>query len=258
MEPLVTFYRMLPGIAPRRASKSAAGTLPTRAYQYCEPSRLASSLGYYVFLPMSFQFEWDGGTGGVWSLDDGASWYPLSEAAFPDSFAMFDAVAPDECKGYCPPFLTITEDHALLQVWTGWFARTAKGHSLLVRAPANLSKQQGYDILEGVVETDRWFGPLFANLRLVRSGSPILFDRLRPFMQVQPLHRASYSDDMLDNIIVKNGEDVTVDLWGAYYESLIHPVMVSKERGHYAKSTRRRRAAESRSSDSACPVKGTS
>jgi len=62
-DPLVTFYRMLPG-APRpgRARFDAGGTLPTSAFQYCEPSRLASAFGYYVFLPMPFQVEWDGGT----------------------------------------------------------------------------------------------------------------------------------------------------------------------------------------------------
>lgn len=247
--PLISFYRMLPGLQPRRASTSAAGTLPMRAYQYCEASRLASAFGYYVFLPMSFQIEWDGGTEGLWSFDEGATWYPLVEAAFPSSMTAFDATVPDTCKGYCPPFLTLTHDPTLLQIWTGWFVSTATNYSLLVRPPANLTRATGYDAMEGIVETDRWFGPLFANLRLTRSGVPIHFDRMRPFLQVQPIHRTVYSDAHLNSVTVADKDAVSPELWQAYEESLINPVMHHPERGHYAKTVRRRVAAEAR-----CPV----
>jgi hypothetical protein len=247
---LITFYRILPGLAPRRASKSAAGTLPARAFQYCEPSRLDSAFGYYVFLPTSFRIEWDGGTEALWSLDDGETWFPLREAAFPDSIAAFDAIAPDECKGYCPPFLTLTQDHALLQVWTGLFVRTAPEYSLLIRQPANLTRAAGYETLEGIVETDRWFGPLFVNLRLIRNNAPIQFDGQWPFIQVQPVHRASYDDAHLDNISVAEGVAVPPALWAAYEESLIDPIVRHPDKGHYAKVVRKRRAAEG-----GCPVR---
>ena len=61
------------------------------------------------------------------SFDDGATWYPLSEAAYPDSMKAWDRVAPDFCKGWCPPFITFSETPAMVQVWTGWMARTAPG-----------------------------------------------------------------------------------------------------------------------------------
>ena len=40
---LVTFHRLIPNARlPQRADRSAAGTLPTRAYRYCEPATTAS------------------------------------------------------------------------------------------------------------------------------------------------------------------------------------------------------------------------
>lgn len=245
-DPLVTFYRFLPGLKPRRGGHDAAGTLPHRAVQYCEPARTASAYGYYVFLPFSFQVEWDGGTEGLWSFDGGKEWYPLTETAYPGSFAAWDAISPEKCRGYCPSFLTFSEVPGLLQVWTGWFARTAPGYSLLIKSPANLPRSTGYDVLEGIIETDEWFGPVFANLRLTRSERPIAFDGMRPFLQAQPISRAEYSDAHLNRVSVQDAADMPGDLWDRYEESLIKPLMHDRERAHYAKDARRRRAAEER------------
>jgi hypothetical protein len=245
-DPLVTFYRFLPGLQPRRGGHDAAGTLPHRAVQYCEPSRTASAFGYYVFLPFSFQIEWDGGTEGIWSFDGGNEWFPLTETAYPGSFAAWDAIAPEICKGYCPSFLTFSEVPGLLQVWTGWFARTAPGYSLLIKSPANLPSSTGYEVLEGIIETDTWFGPVFTNLRLTRSERPIAFDGMRPFLQAQPIHRDQYSDAHLNRVSVQDAADMPADLWDAYNKSLITPLMLDRERSHYAKEARRRRAGEER------------
>jgi hypothetical protein len=238
MSPLVTFFRVLPGLPPRRASKSGAGTIPTRAFQYCEPSRTACGFGYYCFLPFSFDLEWDGGTEALWSYDDRETWFPLTETAFPDSQQVWDAMAPENCRGYCPPFLSLSEVPGMLQIWTGWFARTAPGISLLVRSPANLTRSVGYETLEGIIEYDRWFGPVFTNLRLTRSGAPIHFDHMWPFLQLQPLPRECYADQLLDRIEVQ--ESIPDELWPHYFDSLVKPVIHQPERGHYAKGARRR------------------
>ncbi len=251
-DPLITFYRFLPGLKPRRGTPCAAGTLPARAFQYCEAARLGSALGYYVFLPMSFQAEWDGGSSGLWSFDEGATWYPLSTAAFPDSRAAFDAIAPEEVRGYCPPFITLGEVPGTLQVWTGLFARTAPGYSLLVRGPANVGRHPHYEVLEGVVEADWWFGPLFANLRLLTPNLPIRFDSMMPFLQVLPLNRAEYAEEKQNRFTLQEAAEMPPELWQAYERSMIDPLVRNPERGHYAKVVRRRRAEESRAT--ACPV----
>jgi hypothetical protein len=57
-----------------------------------------------------------------------------------------------------------------VQIWSGLIARTAPGWSLLIRPPANLPRLPGLDAYEGLVETDRWFGPLFTNHRTAASA----------------------------------------------------------------------------------------
>ena len=245
---VITFYRVLPGgLKPRRAMADAGGTLPVSAYRHCEPVRNASSFGYYVFLPMSFQLEWDGGQAGVWSYDDGANWHALREAAYPDSMTAWDAVVPDVARGWCPPFITFTETYGMVQIWTGWMVRTAPGWSTLVRGTANLPRAAGYDVFEGIIETDRWFGPLFMNIRLSRTEAPVLFDRQRPVLQVQPLHRAHYHNDLLNRIVVRDDpKEVPEELWQAYASTFVDHVIHNPKRGHYSVEVRRRRAEEDR------------
>ncbi len=249
--PLITFYRVLPGgLKPRPATVDAVGSLPVSGYRHCEPVRAASSFGYYVFLPMSFQLEWDGGQAGLWSYDDGATWYALRETAFPESMAAWDAVAPDLVKGWCPPFITFAETYGLVQIWTGWFVRTAPGWSTLIRGTANLPRAAGFDIMEGVIESDHWFGPLFMNIRLTRAEAPILFDHLRPALQVQPLHRTSYHDDLLNRIAVQDDPSlITEDLWSAYNDTVVDHVIHKPKRGHYSAEVRRRRSRDGQVAD---------
>ena len=188
--PLVKFYRFLPGArAPERADRSAAGSMPTRAFRYCEAMRTASALGWYVFPPMSFKLMWDGANDVIWSYEGETIGISLNAVQFPNFAAHFDSVAPPEVQGYSPPFLGSFKDPAGLMLWSGFVARTAPGWSLLVRPPANLTRSQAYESYEGIIETDRWFGPLFVNLKLTRPNVPIEFDANYPFLQVQPVHR---------------------------------------------------------------------
>jgi hypothetical protein len=76
-------------------------------------------------------------------------------------------------------------------------ARTAADWSLLIRAPANLPSPGGYTMYEGIVEADRWFGPLFTNLRFTRTHTPVRLRADFPLAQVQPLPRIAYADATL-------------------------------------------------------------
>ena len=45
--PRIQFHRIIPSARPpQRADKSAMGTLPTRAFRFCEPVVTASGFGY--------------------------------------------------------------------------------------------------------------------------------------------------------------------------------------------------------------------
>jgi hypothetical protein len=57
---IITFHRFIPQCRPpMRADRSAGGTLPTRAFRYCEPVASASSFGWYLFPAMDFTVIWD-------------------------------------------------------------------------------------------------------------------------------------------------------------------------------------------------------
>ena len=159
------------------------------------------------------------------------------------SFVLFSA----------PPMLTAVPEPGVLQIWTGLFARTAPGWSVLVRPPANLPLPGGYVAYEGIVETDRWFGPLFTNLRLTRTHSPIRLRADFPLLQVQPVPRALYSDAVLNDMRVGPSLDgFSPEDWADYDISIAAPSSrPNRPFGAYAVAARRQQT-------SGCPFTGRS
>ena len=245
---LITFHRLVPTARlPQRADRSAAGSLPTRAFRYCEPATSASAFGYYMFPPIGFSVIWDGHDI-QWTYEGIGDWLPLRAAQFPGFRETFDAVAPPEIKEFSPPFIGALQEPGLIQLWTGYVVRTAPGNSLLVRAPANVPRAGGWDHFEGIVETDRWFGPLIINLRLTKTDTPIDFNPDYPLVQVQPIPREIYQDTHLNNYeLVPSLEQFTPEDWDDYYDTVVRPnVQENRPRGQYAAAARKRRSAEER------------
>jgi len=242
-EPTVTFFRMIEAArAPQRADRSAVGTIPHRAAQYCDAITLAAGFGWYVFPPMDLRVLWDG-RDLFWSYEGVEDWLALGAAQFPGFAAEFDDRAPEAVRGHAPPFLTALPEPGLLQIWSGLIARTRPGWSLLVRPPANLPRSGGFDLFEGIIETDRWFGPLFINMRLTRTHVPVDVNRDWPLFQVQPIPQAAYAEAVL------GAAEIVADLagldprdWDAYDRTVVRPEGRSPHRpGHYAVASRRRR-----------------
>jgi hypothetical protein len=246
--PAVTFYGAIPGCrAPVRADASVLGTLPSRGFQYCEALRSASSLGWYVFPPIDFTLQWDGSQI-IWTYHGAKAWYPLTSAQFPGYQALFDRLAPKRLRGFAPPFLTAVPT-GIVQVWTGLMVESAEDWSVLVRPPANLPRNLAFDQYEGIVETDRWFGPLFTNLRLVKTDVPIHFSTETPLVQVQPLHRSTYGDEVSNAFaVVGDPRRFPDQAWERYEQTIVKPNLdPARPVGAYAASVRRRRK-------SGCPV----
>jgi hypothetical protein len=241
--PLVTFYRFVSQCRPpQRADRSAAGTMPTRAFRYCEAMTSASAFGWYIFPPIGFSLIWDGGSDVVWTYEGADGWYPLKSAQFPDFAEEFDRRAPPDLRGFSPPFLSALKEPGVVQIWSGLFARTAQDWSLLVRAPANLARSQAYDNYEGIIETDRWFGPLFTNIRVTRTHVPVEFDSNFPFAQVQPVHRGTYGDQVDRFGVVPDLQGLGQAEWDAFRSTVVSPnIDPDRRRGQYAVATRRRR-----------------
>ncbi len=247
--PLITFYRAIPDCrAPIRADTSVLGTLPSRGFQYCEALRSASSFGWYVFPPIDFTLQWDGAEI-IWTYRGAKAWYPLQSVQFPGFQARFDRAAPKRLRGFAPPFLTAVPEPGIVQLWTGLMIGSAEDWSVLVRPPANLPRNLAFDLYEGIVETDRWFGPLFTNLRLIKTDVPIHFSTETPLLQVQPLHRTTYDDDVSNRFgVVADMAAFPPDAWSRYEETIVKPNLAPvRPIGTYASSVRRRRRG-------GCPV----
>jgi hypothetical protein len=241
--PIVHFYRLIDEARlPQRADRSAAGTLPTRAYRYCEAVTAAAGFGWWVFPPTDLQLLWDGHDI-FWQCSNWPDWLPLIPTAqFPEFAGRFDKAAPASLAGCSPPFLAALPEPGTLQIWTGLMVRTAAEWSLLIRAPANLPLPGGYDMYEGIVESDRWFGPLFTNLRFTRTNVPVRLRADFPLAQVQPLPRMVYAE------VTLGASDTTIDMagmtgrdWADYLATIAIPNdNPDRSFGSYAVAARKR------------------
>lgn len=251
--PIARFYQMIEGgLAPQRADKSAGGTLPVRAYRYCDAVTSAAGFGWWVFPPTDLQLLWDGEEI-FWHCEGLDDWVPLlASAQFPGQSARFDLAAPEHLRGCSPPFLSALADPGVVQIWTGLMVRSAPDWSLLVRSPANLPAPGGYAVYEGILESDRRFGPLFTNIRLTRTNVPVRLSADRPLVQVQPLPRSVYSDPILEAMaLTPNMEAFEPEDWADYQASIVDPSDdPTRGPGTYAIAARKRRKGE-------CPYAAT-
>jgi uncharacterized protein DUF6065 len=237
-EPVICqFYRLISGAPePRRADRSADGTLPVRGYRYCEALASASGFGWYIYPPLNFSLIWDG-VEIAWTYEGADGWYPLRAAQFPGFRQIFEEVAPDGAKPLAPPFLASTREPGVVQIWSGYLARTAPHWALLSRGPSNIPRTQGYEHFEGIVESDTWFGPLFTNVRLTRTNSPVEFHIRYPLFQVQPLLRECYKDPSFE---VLDSADLDPADWLRFEATMKPNTDQVRALGHYAVDTRKR------------------
>ena len=212
-----------------RADASALGSIPTRAFRYCEAIRVASAFGWYVFPALDFSLLWSGDDNGLsWRCDrvEGLDhWQPLSEAVqLPGQSTLFDDAAPEDVRGFSPPWLTRMWEPGHVQIWSGLIARTRADISLLIRPVANLPRCGGYEVFDGMIEADSWFGPLFSNIRLTRSDQPVEFRTHWPIAQVQPIPRSAYDNQSLNDVAVLPGLDKLTHMdWSDFRRTVVSP-----------------------------------
>ena len=249
-DPILTFYKMISSArSPKRAERSAAGYLPSRAMRYCDALTSATGFGYWVFPPIDFSLVWDGELI-HWSLTEGEQWLPLTgtpsgAVQFPDYSDEFDDRAPAELRGYSPPFLTALPELGGVQIWSGLIAKTRPGWSIGVRSPVNLPPIPGLTAWEGVVETDIWLGPLFNNFRLTKTDVPVHIKAGVPFIQVQPIPQIAYREETLSNQVTVDSETLSADDWSNLATVLLPSPDHEERQGLYAVTVRKRRV---------CPV----
>lgn len=238
---MVEFYVAVQGgTPPQNADPSALGGLPTAAFRYCEPVRTASKFGWYIFLPRELGIIWDQDNI-YWSLDEFETRHLLTDAIqYPNFSQEFNSVAPGFAKDFSPPFLTRTNDDDMVQIWTGLFARTEPGTGLWVRGPVNMAHQMSFHVLEGVIETDWWFGPLFANIRITRRDTPVFFRQTKPFLQVLPFQKETAKTAAKNGPVVHHGlEALTETEWAGYQRAVVDRMRPETPPGDYAVKARK-------------------
>ena len=244
--PIVEFFRLIPAASPpKRAERSAAGYLPSRAMRYCDALTSATGFGYWIFPPVDLRLLWDGEQV-AWSYGEDERWLPLSgtptgAVQFPGFAAAFDALVPEALRGYSPPFLTALPEQGAVQIWTGLLAKTRPGWSLAIRPPVNLPAIPGLTGWEGIVETDIWFGPLFSNFRITRTDTPVHIRAYAPFLQVQPVPQLAYRDETLGSFVCRDPSELATDDWDRLAEVLLPHPDHSVRQGAYAVTVRKRR-----------------
>ena len=240
-------YTDLP-MAPRPALRDAGGFLPIRAARYCEAVTSACGFGWWLYPPMDAWLLWDGGS--VFYSFDGEEYAPLDDScAFP---GMSDAIAAHAPAGLEPvggALFTAMQEPGVVQVSLGVIAATAAGWSLLLRRPANVPLFGGYDVLEGIVETDTWRAPLFINLRLTRTHAPVRLHARAPLVQAQPVPQWLYQPATMADMQAGTLADMTAADWEAWEARFVEPSSRPlRAKGEYAVASRKRQRG------GGCPV----
>jgi hypothetical protein len=244
----LTFFQGLAGAPPPQpADKSALGSLPVRGYRYCEPLRAATGFGYYIYPPVKLTFSWNGGAdlevwmGPPWERDPEylGCLDPGEGVQEPEAAAAWDSVAPECLRGCLYPLvIRSTVQPNFLQLWTGWLIATDPEWGTLVRAPVNLPRPAGYDIYEGFVETDQWFGPVFANIVLTKTDTRITVPIGLPLCQVQAIPRAVVTQQSRTTVMLGGWTD---EDYRRYDETVVRPSRdPERPHGAYAIRTRQR------------------
>jgi hypothetical protein len=178
------FYRILPyGADPALPPDELSGEAPIRAYRFCEPFLAANRAGWLLYPPTDFELTWTGREFLV-KFDTIESWIKVDKLFLPDFADYWHDKAPAAAADMMPPFLEAFPERGVIQVWSGFVIETDPGVSTWIRGPVNRNSPAAYHVIEGIVETDWWMGPLFTNFQFVKSDDPVRFESNRPFLQL--------------------------------------------------------------------------
>lgn len=208
MNPNINFLRGWPSSPlPKRSDASINGSISTRAFQYCEPFSAANRIGYLVYPPIDFNLIWDGSQALV-QLENMEEWIIIDKIYLPNSIDYWSETVPQNLIDTLPVFLEAFPERGVIQIWSGYFAETPTGSSTWIRGPINQPTNPAYNILEGIIETDWWAGPLFSNIQLLKTDYPIAFRKDKPFLQVFSIPKVFHQRNRDSEISVRNLNDI--------------------------------------------------
>lgn len=215
----------------RRADPTVMGTASFRASAHCEPFRVAAGHGWRLFVPADFALRWTG-DGFQWLHAGLSSWVPAANVSLGRLGRDTGAFEVPHAEAAELPAIVGLPEQGLVQLWTGVTCVSPPGWWTAVRGVPNFAGPTTYDVLEGVIETDWWHGPLLLNLRFRRTGDAVWFRASYPLASLAPVLRETY----LTNV------DHTVEESSAG-EGLLDALAVRDQGrpGGYGREARRRR-----------------
>ena len=218
----VRFFAGMPDIhPPKRAEATLGGAASHRASLYCQPFLLANSFGWYVNPPLDIDLRWDGAEV-KWRSADLDPWSVLETYVNVQNFLYLAQHAPNDTRRLLNvPWLAVGPEPGIVQLWTGLFVVSEPGWCTLVRGLVNSRRDPNYDVLEGIIDTDWWLGPMVFPIQIRRTDQIIRIRKQTPIVQLQPIHRACLSDATLpDTMETKTVDDWSAEEWQRYKSSM--------------------------------------
>lgn len=209
--PPIRFISALSGlIPPMPGDRSALGSAPAAAFQYCEAMAMASAFGWTLFPPCGLHLRW---TGREAEIFHSGGWHNLDTLAFgPEEQAEWDENAPAALTGRMPYAAQKLFVPGIVQIWTGYFIESDPDWSVLIRPLPNVPGPDTHFLYEGIVETDQFRPcPLFVNIRLLKTDREIILRATDPLFTVQPVHRSAYAPGVLAGNAVSSMSDLPSD-----------------------------------------------
>ncbi len=238
---MFSFIKAYPDAQPIvRADKTALGTIPAKALQYCEALRSASSFGWYAYPAATSTLLFDGKDIYI-NIDSAWELLNTEHASDPDEW--WNKECPEYLIDKAPPFITSIGVAGYVQIWSGHLVRSAGDWSVLIRPVANTTISNQYFCFEGIVETDQYrYAPLFTNIKILKTDIPITINAHEPLFQVQPVHRSSYSSEVLQSFSVSSLDNMAPNDWTDYSSTIRSNSVHDTEHktGSYAVDVRKR------------------
>lgn len=234
-----SFVRLYPG-APEisKANINSAEHVSSRARRFCGPLNIASSIGWTVYPPIDFDLMWDGSQV-YFMFGDYDGWIKVDRALLPDYADMFPQIAPPDAQQCMPMFLEAFPEPGIVQIWTGYAAKTPRGVSTWVRAPINHPMSGHYDVYDAVFATDWWTGGLIVNIRIKKTDVPITFRRHQPLAQILFVDEQYLGTDTSRNVEILAAQPDDAPFWDSFKSNSIR--RNSEKRGSYVKELNKQR-----------------
>jgi hypothetical protein len=240
---LIEFFHVLPaGNLPIPSDPSVHGSIPLRAFKYCEPLTTANGFGWLLFPPVDFDLRWDG-YACYWRRPTDSKWTQVQSEVLPEMREGFREQAEKTgTEHFNFPFLSQMAEYGYIQIWSGLSVRTQPGWVSLVRPLVNTPHADTFDVLEGIIETDWWIGPLLSVVRIKKTDAVVEFRAGTQYAQLQLVKREAYSEQVLKNPTNVAGlESWPTEVWRDF-QQFMRDCSVREKPGAYKRQVRERRA----------------